>query len=220
MRITFADILLADFIEPAASGVSVNGASAFEAIDIVLAARKKLYARGNQIVTLSFAVSRSFDTVKECEVFLLTHFSTLPKAGLCVIDCGLAEEDSTPVYLDNAILAASPSGGYGGRRAVVSYQILAPGAETDTPPEILLAPDTMIKRGSTAITNGESDVDVTFAAPFSVAPKVVAVVSEPSGGQQLFATIDESTITEDGFTAKLSAAAPASGYLLHWMAAE
>lgn len=219
MRITFADIELADFTD-ALSGVAVNGATVYEAVDIVLAARKKLFARGNDMVGVSFTVSRTFASVGECEQFLLTHFSALPKAGLCVIECGTAEAGSTPVYLENAILAASPSGSYRGIRAEVAYQILAPAATAATPLEIFLAPESMIKRGSTAITSGTGSVAVTFASPFAVAPKVTAVVSKPSGGDQVFATIDEATITVNGFTAYLSADAPAAGYKLHWIALE
>lgn len=218
MKITFAGIDLADFADAQAKSVSINGQIVFEAIDIVLAASKRVFFRGNQLINLSFSVRRQFDSIKECEVFLLTHFALLPKAGLCLISCGTAAGDVTLVYLANAVLAASPQGGYGGVSAEVTYSIIAPTATTDTPPGILAGGEDMIARDSTAIANAAESVAVIFAAPFTAVPIVTASVGKPSGGDNLWATVDQSTVTINGFTAYLSAPAPAGTYKLNWLA--
>lgn len=56
---------------------------------------------------------------------------------------------------------------------------------------------------------------VTYATAFAAAPRgVYATVLAPSGGYVITATVDESTRTAAGFTARLGAAIPAAGYKL------
>lgn len=77
-----------------------------------------------------------------------------------------------------------------------------------------------VAAGKTAISNGAESVakvfDTAFASGANVA--VIATVAMPSGGDNIFATIDESTVSNTGFTARLSAAAPNGNYKLNWMA--
>ena len=68
--------------------------------------------------------------------------------------------------------------------------------------------------GTSSITLGASSVTITGAAFGFIPSGIMVSVSKPSGGDNIFATVDESTITADGFTAYLSAPTPASGYTL------
>ena len=217
MRITFESIVLADFSDALARGVTCNGSIVFEAVDIVRATTKRVFNRGNQLVNLAFAVRREFDTIKECETFLLTHFSLLPKSGLCLIECGTHAGDVTEVYLAGAALVASPQGSYEGVSCTVAYQIVAPVATTDEPPGILL-PDAVITRGTLALDEDDETKEVEFDTPFDNPPIVTAAVMKPTSGDNIWPTLRG--ITTNGFSVDFQAPIPASGYVLHWIAAE
>lgn len=79
-----------------------------------------------------------------------------------------------------------------------------------------------VRAGKEAITNGTDSIVVTFSPAFAGGANVVAVatVACPSGGDNIFATVDDSTVSETGFTAKLSAPVPATGYKLHYQAVQ
>jgi hypothetical protein len=71
--------------------------------------------------------------------------------------------------------------------------------------------------GSVAILAGESSVTVSGKAWPSIPISVVASVTRGTGAFNLYATVDNSSITADGFTATLSAEADA-GYFLSYVA--
>jgi len=71
--------------------------------------------------------------------------------------------------------------------------------------------------GSVAILAGESSVTVSGKAWPSIPISVVASVTRGTGAFNLYATVDYSSITADGFTATLSAEADA-GYFLSYVA--
>lgn len=71
--------------------------------------------------------------------------------------------------------------------------------------------------GTVAIANGASVVTVAGAAWGFVPSGVAVVVLKPVGGSNLFAVVRAATITADGFTADLSAPAPAVGYSLAYV---
>ena len=77
-----------------------------------------------------------------------------------------------------------------------------------------------MKSGSQAITSGDSFVTVTGAAWGFIPSGVAAVVTKPAGGDNLFATVRNATITADGFTADLSAPAAGAGYILYFIVME
>jgi hypothetical protein len=76
-----------------------------------------------------------------------------------------------------------------------------------------------IQGGSMAITSGNNYVNVSASWGF-VPTKIAVVVTKPDGGDNLFATVRESTITASGFAADLSAPASSSGYKLWFIAVE
>lgn len=77
-----------------------------------------------------------------------------------------------------------------------------------------------VKAGSAAITSGSSEVIVSGAAWGFVPTGFAVIVTKPDGGDNLFATVRDSTITADGFTADLSAPASSAGYVLVYVVVE
>lgn len=125
MRILFADQELAGFAHNPAQQVRVNGQIVFMATEILNAPAKKLTPLGNLSTEISFTARREFDTIKEAEVFLLTHFAGLTKQGTAQIQCGVESGDYTPVYFANALLTAVPRAIYEGVGVEMDYTILA-----------------------------------------------------------------------------------------------
>ncbi len=217
MRILFAGVELAGWYENPAKAVTVNGVTVVDVVDIVRAERKKVFPRGNDLVTVGFAVARTFDSIKDAEVFALTHFSLMTKYGLCEIQCG-GPDDYDTVLLAGAAVAASPQANPRGATVDVSYQVLAPGAQTDAPPQFLLGGEAMILRGRAALSAAATYVDVAFGTPFAAAPVVTATVAMPSGGDRIWATVRDDLTTTGGFRAEFSAPIPGAGYKLNWNA--
>jgi hypothetical protein len=225
MKIFFGGIQLTDWSDYPAFDVSVNGQSVVEAIDIVRAAAKRFFSRGNKAITLEFSVRREFATHHEAQKYLLTHFTTLPDFGLCQVTCGVPgeEADFEDVFLENAVLSATPQGTFSGVEVIVRYSIQAGTVTTDAPPEFLIAPGgTMIKLGKQAIASGVDTVAVVFTAAFPGGTTVVvtANVAKPSGsGSNIFATVRDDLVTVNGFTAELSGPTPDANHKLNWTAA-
>jgi hypothetical protein len=223
MKIVFGGIQLTDWSDYPASDVSVNGLSVVEAVDIIRAAGKRFFSRGNKAITLEFSVRREFDSHHEAQKYLLTHFSTLPDFGLCQVTCGVPgeEADFEDVFLENAVLSASPQGSFVGVEVIVRYTIQAGTVTTAVPPEFLIGTEDMIKRGKQAITSGVDTVAVVFAEAFpgGTDPIVTANVAKPSGsGSNIFATIRDDLVTVNGFTAELSGPTPDANHKLTWAA--
>lgn len=216
MKIVFAGVTLGDdSADMPISSRTVNGEAVSEAVDIVNAARKKFYYRGNEAVVLTFNVRRGFDTLKLAEVFWLTHWSQVPKSGLCTITCGQGE-DTQDVLLANAILGALPNGGCRGTEVLLQYQISAPQATTDAPPDQEIAP--MVLRGRIALTAADASKAIVFDNPFPSVPVVTASIGKPSGGDNLWPTVRDDLTTINGTTVEFSAPIPGAGYVLNWRA--
>lgn len=77
-----------------------------------------------------------------------------------------------------------------------------------------------VRAGKQAITNGTDTGSVVFVTPFTVGANVcvVAAVVKPAGGDNVFATVKEDTVTVTGFDYDLSAEVPATGYKLNYLA--
>jgi hypothetical protein len=71
--------------------------------------------------------------------------------------------------------------------------------------------------GSQSISIGTTSVVISGAGWTFIPTTVVVSVSMPAGGDNLFATVDVSSITSDGFTAYLSSECPAAGYALQYI---
>jgi hypothetical protein len=221
MKIFFAGIQLTDWSAYPAQNVSVNGQTVFEAVDIVRAAAKRFYYRQNDSVSLSFSAHRKFATHHEAQVFVLTHFSTLPKFGLCTIVCGVAGEDGAQIVtMENAVLTAMPQGIFGGVGVVVSYTIQAGAAFVGSSADVLIGDEDMILRNKTAIATDAESVPVVFSEAFP--PETTVIVNATyakggSGGANIVASVRDDLVTPEGFTAELSGPSPAGAYL-YWSA--
>lgn len=222
MKIFFATIPLTDWADFPAMNVTVNGQTVVEAVDIVRAAFARFFSRGNDKITLQFSVRREFATHVECQKYLLMHFSTLPKFGLCRIECGVPGETSEDVFIPNAVLSASPQGSFNGVEAIVQYVIQGGQATTDSPPDFLAGTgEEMIRVGQAAISSGATSVDVVFFESFPSGITVVptATVAKPGvGGANIAAVIRDDTVTVDGFTAELDGPTPDADHKLNWIA--
>lgn len=74
--------------------------------------------------------------------------------------------------------------------------------------------------GATAIPNGAAYVTVTGAGWGFTPTSIVASVAKPAGGDNIFATVREDSITSDGFIADLSAPTTTTGYVLSYAVTE
>lgn len=133
MKITHAGTQLTDFEDYPAMNVQLNGrevvddAEPFDAVS-------KFYDRGNQSVSLQFSARKEFSSLRESQVFFLTHFSSITKQGTCILECGGPGGGSTILlYLPDAILAATPEGVVNGLEVVHRYFIVAPKVQTTAP---------------------------------------------------------------------------------------
>jgi hypothetical protein len=221
MKIFFAGLQLTDWADYPAQAVSVNGQTVFEAVDIVRAAAARFFSRGNDSVTLQFSVRREFATNRECQVYLLCAFNTLPKAGQVQITCGTPGETTQDVFMDNAVLTATPQGIFNGIEAIVQFTIQGGAFYTDVPPPFYLGGEDMILRASVALPSGADNIVVLFGTAFPVGtvPIITANIEKPtSAGANIFATVRADSVSVNGFTADLSGPTPDANHKLTYIA--
>ena len=72
--------------------------------------------------------------------------------------------------------------------------------------------------GTKEITVGSLSVTLTLAGWSFTPTSIIATVTMPAGGDNIFATVDNSTITANGFTANLSSAPTMAGYFMDYIA--
>lgn len=133
MKITHAGTQLTDFEDYPAMNLQFNGQ---EVVDIAepLDAVSKFYDRGNQSVSLQFSARREFSSLRESQVFFLTHFSSITKQGTCILECGGPGGGSTILlYLPDAILTDTPGAVVDGLEVVHRYSIVAPKVQNTVP---------------------------------------------------------------------------------------
>lgn len=215
MRIKFANLFLSNGGLEGPSGLSVNGDQVIDDAQFFRALASVFYARGNDSTSVSFTVTREHASEKAAEVYVLTHRKNLPKEGDLVFYCGFPG-DEQQVALLGAVLAGT-SASYLGRTSRLSYTLQAGLPETDSIPEGEEIDEDVTRRGKVSIADGASTVSVTFST-MTGTPYVVATVYHPSGGDQIFATIQEDSITSSGFSAKLSGPVPSGDYKLGYVA--
>lgn len=221
MKIYHGGIQLTDWADYRAAEVTVNGQLAYEAVDIVRAATKRFFSRGNKSGTLQFSATRKFDSLQEAQIFILTHFSLLPEVALTEIVCGDVGDTPESVFFPNAVLSASPQGIYSGLSVRVQYTIEFGQVTTDYPPSILIGGEEMIQRGKEDIASAAVSGAILFDESFPVGhpPIVTATIAKPSGsGSNIFATVRDDLVTVDGFTYELSGPTPDANHKLNWIA--
>lgn len=230
MRISIVSTVLADPTAAAGrlgpSGLTLNGQQIVDDAEFFRAAAPVLFDRGSAGVVLQFAVERSFTTLAQAEAFLLQHPTAVPRAGLVTCECGDAGGTET-LYLPDAILETVAITGHRGVSVAVQYTIRGAGFASDVPPEEIPGePDDgegefiVLRRGRVSIDAAATTVDIVFSAPLSSVPTVTCTVSRPAGGDNIWAHVEEDTLTVNGFTAELSGAPPDGTYKLNYIAVE
>ena len=221
MRISYASILLAHG-NPALglagpSGLSQNGRQLVDEADFFRAATATFYGRGARSVAFAFAVLRTFDSAAEAEAFALLHHNDLPDEGELRVTCDGGGLDGKTVTLA-AVLEAVDLEGVSGASVRLRYAYRGSAWASDESP--VPEPDlTMTRRANIAIDSGATSVAVVFASALSGVPFVQCTVLMPTaGGDAIFATVREDTISATGFTADLSGPTPGAGYKLSYRA--
>lgn len=97
--------------------------------------------------------------------------------------------------------------------ALLPFKFWGIGISPNTTPDI--PADSM--DGEFAIPNGSATVTVTGLNLSAVPRRVFAVVRKPVGGENLFPTVVQGSITTDGFTADLGGATDSSLYKLEYL---
>src|SRR5690606_4744172 len=131
-------------------------------------------------------------SLRASERHVLEHFSQLPEQGDLFLWIG-TEGDGEWVRFAGAVID-NVSSFYRGVSPGFQYSFSVGAPIFDEPPPDVTPPDDDMKRGTEAIGNGDEEVAVTFAAPFSGTPTVVATVQVPDGGDYLTCQILDSTV--------------------------
>lgn len=215
MRIKFANIWISGGGLEGPSGLSVNGDQVIDDAQFFRALATTHYARGNDSTSISFSVEREHASTKAAEVYVLMHRKNLPKEGDCVFYCG-APGDEQEVALIGAVLSTT-GGSYLGRSTRLTYTIQGGLPQTDSIPEGEEIDPEVTRRGTVSIGNGANTVSVTFSTMAGV-PYVVPTVYCPSGGDSIWATVVDGTVTNSGFDAILSGPTPNGDYKLGYIA--
>jgi hypothetical protein len=222
MKIAFGNLGLAtdDLATGLISGsLTVNGQQVNDEAQFIRALASTFFPRGNRSATISFVASVSHATQRIAERKLLTYFWDLPQQEDLRFWCGPMGDQEIVSFLD-AVIDSAACGPVRGITGAFRYSFKVSSPVTEYPPPELTEPTSdMLKRGTTTIAAAADHIDVAFSPPFSAPPAaVVASIQRPAAGDQLWAIVRDATVTANGFTADLSAPAPASGYKLSWIA--
>lgn len=218
MKFLFGSLLLSPGPFEDAVGLTINGQQVNDPVQFLRASEMKYFPRGNRSTQIGFNVTRNFDSYRAAQRFLHEQFSLLATQADLFVTLGITGDEETCLYA-NAVLESISLGVQSGLSVPVQYSFLAGIPTFSVSPPSYVEPDnTMIQRSASAIPNGDSSLAVTFTPAFGSTPVVVANVQIPSGGDFIFATVRDGTVSTTGFTADLSGATPAIGYKLSWIA--
>lgn len=196
-------------------GITCNGEPVTQVEQLFRADFATVYDRGEGPVTFGFAVLADFDSEAELLAFIATHREALPRqAALNLID-----DSSTVAYVMADACRKVSFGSVRGNSVLVDYSFTGSRFTGEAVPGLTDPTTDVMKVADAALSIADESVAVVFAAAFASAPRFVScVVAPPAGGLPIYAVPDNSTITTTGFTAKLSAPIPASGYRLRTLA--
>jgi len=217
VRIRIGNTWLAAGGLEAASEVSINGEQVVDEVAFFRALARTVYARGNRRTQISFTVEREHGSLRAAEVFLLTHYGSLPTEGDVVFVCGEGT-DTQNVALLGAVLEAMPQGIYRGRSTRVTYSVAGGIPTTDSIPDDEEIDEAVTRRDTVPIDQDATEVAVVFTNPMTGTPTVVANVVAPDGAEILTCQIEKGSVSSAGFTAKLSFPAPSDAYELSYVA--
>ncbi len=219
MDITFGATLLASKATNPVYAVALNGQQINDEAQFFRAATITPIARGNRSTEISFSVTRTFNTVVDCEVFILTHLNALSQQADLLCQCtgvgDAAEQDCT---LSGSVLTSIRFSENRGLTVVVQYTFkggLFVNEDVPPPPD---GEDTL-KAGTSDLSTSDESVTIVFAIAFGAAPSgITATLLVPGAGEGFSVWIDQSTVSAIGFTARFAAPVPDIGYKLSWIA--
>jgi hypothetical protein len=194
-------------------GLALNGRQLVDEVEFFRAARLAVFARGVRSQEASFAVHRFFASEAAALVFATTHHNDLPNQADLILTL-----DGQTVALANAALQGVQREEWSGCYVRMRYTFIGSAWSTDASPLPDPDPD-MTRRANLALDTDATSVAVVFSSALSGVPFVQATVLMPTvGGDVIFASVIEDTITAAGFTAALSGPVPGAGYKLSYRA--
>lgn len=218
MQFKIANTLLAGIELQAAFNIRINGQIVIQPVDAIRALQRTFYSRDNQQTTIDFSVSRVFDDLRAARRFAMFHYSAVPKSGDILVDVANPGDAAEWITVPGGKM---PSCGLAlnGLGVTCTYNLVG-GIPTDGgPPGDTELYDDMIRRGKVSIADGARTVAVVFGTTLPSTPFVTCNVMMPSdGGSTISATVIEDSVTNNGFTARLSGAVPNGNYKLSYIA--
>ncbi len=142
MMIRYGSTWLANDDLPAFA-VRVNGRRVTQEAQFLRAATSRFFARGNKSISLAFQVARQFDTLGDCENFILAHPNELDGKADLLCRIGLPSDPQSDLTLEGAVLQSVDIPEYAGVQATVAYTFSAPQVTGSNPVQALQSPLTM-----------------------------------------------------------------------------
>jgi hypothetical protein len=198
--------------------MSVNGQQVVDEVEFFRALRKAFYGRGLRSVEFGFSVQRFFASLARAEAFFFTGYNDLPDEGDLVLGCGEGDADAQNVGIVGAVLDSCDATRLQGTVVVVRYRFRGGRFTTDVSPGPEPDED-VIRRGTVNIADAATSKAVVFSSVMSGVPVVACnLVMPTTGGDAIFATIIEDTVTTAGFTVAFSGPVPSGSYKLNYIA--
>lgn len=197
-------------------GLRVNAQQIIQEVDFFRAVARQFYPRGNTATIVSFSVTRSFETQRLADAFLLTHHNDLPPSGDVFFYCG-DDTDQQIITLTGAVVDAIEDGSELGTSVRYTYALRGGVFSTDISP----GPDpdmSTTRRAEVGLTMGDTSKAVTFSTPMPGTPVVVVSMAVPDGGDNIFATVQQSTVSSTGFSVYFSGPISGADYFLSYIA--
>ena len=222
MRIQLANAVLCIGAADGPSGLSLNGQLLLDEEHFYRATAASFFPRGNRSTTLVFAVTRCFGSLREAALHALQLPATVPGSGLLQVTVGEGSDVQTLYLPDCACEYVSPQ--ILGVSVRTTYTLKGGLFTTDVPDTLPGTVDAggalVMRRASVPIAAGAESVTVTFSAPLSAVPSVVASISRPSGSALVSCSVRSDSVTASGFVADLGSPTPDNTYRLDYLAVE
>lgn len=108
MKITINDFILAEMSGPVGvRDFKIVNDRLIEPAQFLRAEAGKFYDRKNRTTTVTFSVTRLHATLQDAELFLLTHESAMPRAGLVTFTARSDADEELSRYLADALVSVA-----------------------------------------------------------------------------------------------------------------
>lgn len=215
MEIYYGNTQLASSGVDGPSGLRINGQQVVDEVGLFRASAQTFYGRGNKSTRVAFSRWWYFGSIKAAEVHCARHHAELSVQADLILVAGETGDQQELVLADAVFVNCSHE--QRGRSVLTTYEF-AGGVFASEDVEL---PDEseLVKAGTIDLSANDETKAVAFDVAFGGVPRGVTVtVLAPNGEPGFAAWVDHSTLTANGFTAKLGAAVPGAGYKLSWIA--